>query len=610
MEKKENPYVVLGPYSRHDKYGHPLYQGTCKFCPYQSDSHINVITHCRSKHPSMYKKFLKLNDVGNQQISKFIKIKPRKKINQIDTELINDLTNEISKEKYGNLPICKMSESEVHIIELLVDTNMSIHSIEKESFQTVLKSLKTEVHMKKGKARKLILEYSCFLKKSLYYQIWKSKPIISLIIDGGKNNDLSTYVILLQHKNSVLFGKVFHIEDASALNLYQKFRNFIAHIVMAGALVIASCTDNAANVKALSALNDHQFTFGEQSAKIYRIACSIHTTQLILVDLQNSNSNYCSFVSDIATLCTFLKKKEIKTLLYGLIGKKKIPKIQIIKWRCFYDAANFVYKYYEDINNCLVDAKKKGILTINIEQIPLYYKCINLAFEPLAEFITKIEGDGIKLDYVYQASKILKKKWKKLEIDNIFAKDLLKLFKIRWNSTADHDLCRLSYMLTKCGHKHFRLKLLKLQNSLKDPLNCMEDDRVKYQRFIQRINDTKKKFLLVASFYGLREIWSEELFQNYFYNFEYSSRTNFNIEFWQDLIGHNVQITRDKYKLDKFATTAIYILSMAATEAAAERFYSLLKLKFPSSRWSAKPKLINAEMRMLYKLKLKNINIL
>lgn len=86
MEKKENPYVVLGPYSRHDKYGHPLYQGTCKFCPYQSDSHINVITHCRSKHPSMYKKFLKLNDVGNQQISKFIKIKPRKKSNQIDTE--------------------------------------------------------------------------------------------------------------------------------------------------------------------------------------------------------------------------------------------------------------------------------------------------------------------------------------------------------------------------------------------------------------------------------------------------------------------------------------------------------------------------------------------
>lgn len=210
--EKENPYVIIGKYTRHDHYGHPLYEGSCKFCTYRSDSHVNVISHCKGKHPAKYKKHMKLSVTNNKSIKSFFNITKEKTIAQKSKEEINKYIFSSYDQKYI-LPICSLTKYEIYIIEMIVDTNMSIHSVEKDTFQVILSSLKEKVTMKRGKARKLILEYSKFLKKSIMHQFFKLKPIITLLIDGGKNNDMKTYVLLLQHIDKVLFGKVLNIDD-------------------------------------------------------------------------------------------------------------------------------------------------------------------------------------------------------------------------------------------------------------------------------------------------------------------------------------------------------------------------------------------------------------
>ena len=75
---------------------------------------------------------------------------------------------------------------------------------------------------------------------------------------------------------------------------------------------------------------------------MFHISCGIHTSQLILADLERENKDFVRFKAEVQGLLKHFKQKTLEAALRSLGVKGKIPLIQEIKWTTFCGACRFI----------------------------------------------------------------------------------------------------------------------------------------------------------------------------------------------------------------------------------------------------------------------------
>lgn len=426
-----------------------------------------------------------------------------------------------------------------------------------------------------------------------------------MITDGGTLNDEHFYVILFQTPDRLLYYDVVNLESTDHKSIAGVLANAVIEInkFCGTEKIFSTCTDNAANLLAATKV-EHNFPDTVQklsNTTIIHVSCGIHSTQLLLTDFKKKSTRFKSYIDQIKSIVVFLKSKENKSILHCGGTTSKIPKILDIKWCSYYDAALWIWDNKKQINTVLsfnINKKKK----VPIKSIPSYYGKIAEAFKPLKDFVRAIEGDTILRSQLYYQGKLLSKAWKSQK-GNDFALEMLKLFKERFKNMADEYLFMLSYIFSKDGFKWFKAKMNYL-NSIKYPLS--EENQRKIEKWAQKLDNLKRKMKSIMGYYNLPIIDFEEQWNHFFTripnvipNHMFWSRTRTRI--YKKVVVEGKTINK---VMDSFAYAAEMISILPATEAAAERFFSELGMRFPSSRWASKHELIRAEMRCKMNLKL------
>jgi hypothetical protein len=187
------------------------------------------------------------------------------------------------------------------------------------------------------------------------------------------------------------FIDIFEFESATAAAIVQVMSALVAELIAAGATVVASVTDNGANlVRAFNPLLDLTVQT-ESGAFILRISCGVHTTNLVLVDLARVFPVFGEFVDWLRSVINFLHLKNVKAAVRMSGIAAKIPHIQDAKWNTVVKSAAFMWEHMDTISGLAI------LHDFEWFEPPLEYRLIVDALMALRMFTEAAEGDQVIL---------------------------------------------------------------------------------------------------------------------------------------------------------------------------------------------------------------------
>ena len=280
---------------------------------------------------------------------------------------------------------------------------------------------------------------------------------VSLIADGGTVNKTkwyaigSTKIIYDDSSDIALFDVVVSQGDTTddIKNIIEEVQKKLA---THNAIIAAICTDNAANI-ANGFINTHALrqapTTSTQSMPliILRVACAIHTFNLVIKDVAKNNPHFgrlCEVIKILPKRLQYLGEDKKESI--GLTG---CPNWQPQRW-------NHLLHLYIYANN-RVETIRKIFPEINItkKDCELMLKILH----PLGYAVTYLEGDKMNQAHVYEQYLKLHKEWEDLgreEGCKTISQALIERLDYHCKYTLDIGISRIAYYATDAGTKRWQ----------------------------------------------------------------------------------------------------------------------------------------------------------
>lgn len=385
---------------------------------------------------------------------------------------------------------------------------------------------------------------------------------ISLIIDGGTINEFSYYAIgcarFCPSGNSLRQESLDAIvcnEKSSTENILRIISEMINSFQSDRLIIVSICSDNAKNIST-GFINTHMTKSADSTQTdtirlpYLRIACTIHTINLIINDFVENDSTIGDVIrklTDISTTLHHMRREKRECI--KLVG---FPRIQQQRWNSLYGLFQYVSVHYDDIK------KEFPNCTVTKEQAIKYEKLL----KPHAEAVTLLEMNCANQITVYKVMRDLKNSW--LELQNMETyktetKYLLERYEYHSLYTMDIRISMMAYYLSKGGVYEWREKY------------CQQDSSTAERRAYQSlIGDTADN---LASIWKLDNI-SRGL-EYYLEYVEFKSR-EFVFPDSNELFNSSLQQHDDKY-CDNFTKFIEYTRVLPASEAYSERMFASMR---------------------------------
>jgi hypothetical protein len=215
-------------------------------------------------------------------------------------------------------------------------------------------------------------------------------------------------------------------------------------LLTAGARPRAGCSDNCRNV--VKAIAQVVIALGsEDLLRLLQLSCAIHTELLTLVDLRKMHPTAAAYVSWLADVMRWLHSARVKMVLKNEVHDK-MPLVQESKWSTLFKASRFVHEHYEFIAPLLEKHNRELYDRVKTE-----FDAVHVALMPLLDFIERAEADNVTQQRAFVLKRDLQLQWQALR-PNPYAAALEKLTNERFVSTGDGARCEAAYWLTPAGH--------------------------------------------------------------------------------------------------------------------------------------------------------------
>ena len=219
------------------------------------------------------------------------------------------------------------------------------------------------------------------------------------------------------------------------------------------------------------------------------------------------------------------------------------------------------------------------------------FAAIHEAIAPHRLFVEVVEADNATLQRMHAMRRELQSQWNAMaDRGNRFAKIFLRNVEERFTATADGARCELAWFLTRDGHAHAAQFIPFLKREPADLPAAQRDEMPAFSASLRRVKakllDDAKVVMPTAKGSDLA---SE--FVLYLQTPTPFGETESEFDVWPDL---RLNATTATGKL--LATFATVITQLPASEAAAERLFSIFQCLFDSRRLSSGIDLIEADM--------------
>ena len=529
----------------------------CKFCDYTGERG-NVIRHL-SKHK-------------NLKISRKVYHKEEKPDSEV---LTGDSIFTHSTEGGEQIPI---PQSTITILSWSKKHNIPLAAIEDKTFVNHIAA-----HPEGIKSTKTMRTYEAEIAEQI---ISKKKyalknEIICLIVDGGTINSYGYYALGCSRNNpsgkglkSDFIDAIICTEKATTSNILNMIEEKIKSFNSENLVIAGICSDSASNISK-GFINTHKERNAESTEvdnirlPYLRIACSVHTLNLILNDLINNNVTLKIVIKELKEISNSINHmKQATKYKLGLTG---FPGIQQQRWNSLCGLFQFVFLDHDKI----IQAFPTFSIT---KEIAEKYKRL---LEPHARAVTVLESNYSNQVDVYRELRTLKNEWIKLSENETFqeeAKYLLKSYDERTLYTMDIRISMLAYYLTKGGiyewRKNFVTKL---------------EAREKRKEYLALLETTADN---LASIWRLKPISAG--LQYYLETVEFREKS-YQLPKFKDLYNSSLQIYDSDY-CENFVEFIQRLEVLPASEAFAERMFASMRDLVATNQKSKNPETIRNEI--------------
>lgn len=441
--------------------------------------------------------------------------------------------------------------------------------------------------------------YSDEVKARNYQQV--RDKFVTIITDGGTITDKEFYITVLYVEGRLYFAEALHMKATNHDSIASALEPIIRNVCGHRGRPIAIVTDNARNLK-LATTDCHQpgrtiDTSCQISSiqsltgqKIMHISCTIHSAHLVLTDLTKKLPDFQTFKKEMKRLFKFLREKKVRQKLADLGVKQKVTLIQEIKWLSFYQAFSFLKRFKGEVENVLADKTIRARKRPTFTTIPETWYAYLQALAPLGEFILETEKTDTRLCDVFSLLSDLKTKWDQFDSD--VSRMLSTMMATRFESTADGLLMQLAYLFTPKGLRYFR-GIFSILDRMNDQDHVNKEDLKRRHALRDAL---MQKFMDLYDYYGypMSRVRVPPLFYQFVSHYHLTADP-MKVQL-SKLRLQSLQLQTQSVPWCDFCTIAEILIELPASESIAERVISHMAALFPTSRYSSKPDLVDAQI--------------
>lgn len=482
---------------------------------------------------------------------------------------------------------------------MICRVGIPICAIQSRYFKEFLEVMGATAKVSTKQLRTQLKIYSDEVKAKNYQQV--QNKFVTIITDGGTITDKEFYITVLFVDGRLYFAEALYMKSTNHDGIASALEPIIRNVCGHQGRPIAIVTDNARNLKLATTDSDQPGRTIDTSCqisslqsrtgqRILHISCTIHSAHLVLTDLTKKVTDFGKFKKDMKKLFKFLREKKVRQKLKELGVKEKVNLIQEIKWLSFYQAFSFLQRFKSQVENVLADRTIRARKRPEFTTIPETWYSYLRALAPLGEFILETEKTDTRLCDVFKLLAELKRKWD--EFDDDISRMLSKMMAVRFDSTADGLLMQLAYLFTPEGLKYFR-RIFSVLDRVSDQDYINKED---LQRRHTLRDALMRKFMDLYNYYGYPR--AGERVPPLFYQFvsQYELTADPMRVQLSKLRLQTLHLQTQKVPWCDFCTIAEILIELPASESIAERVISHMAALFPTSRYSSKPDLVDAQI--------------
>lgn len=415
------------------------------------------------------------------------------------------------------------------LLKLIAYNNYAYASITSPVFKEFVESFNRGFKIpSEDKLKKLMHEYAENIQTHILQKL--QNRVVTLLIDGATKANRRFEGIILWTVERLYFYSLEELPDFKTQTIAGRLRNIIQFLRNNFINVVAICSDNASNNKALfSPSNPNNIL----DLDIFRIPCVAHVINLAISDLIE-NPIWSAFY------------KQIETVLKSFT---KAPKLSSVRWCSLFYALEYLYKKVQI--NAIPAAIEEIVTRINMTY---NLDSLNEISKIISNLMKKVEGDSVALSSVFP---LFSQTISKLNgIEHPLAHHFSILLKNRFFNTEGMCLACLSYILTFPGYIYAK--------------NLIDDDLKEHIIYssTQAIN-----MFSVAKHYDSETVTLAISGLRYYLENDIPFQTNVpSYIFWQH-VREDINFPKN---LRIFSYIAFELVQIPATEAPVERIFSRL----------------------------------
>ena len=417
-----------------------------------------------------------------------------------------------------------------------------------------------------------------------------STNLVTIIADGMSFGSRGVWCVLgfwIDEQGIVRIAvlQVLTFQSATAKALATDVAVVVRELVDAGALPIALMSDNGPNVK--SAFGKGKFwTVGRISGvELLQLSCSVHTGHLVFADAKKDLPRFREYCRLLKAAMRALRCPRGRLALGDMGFTGSVPMVQEPKWCTKAACAQFVIENLHMI--------------LRVPDVPpgldnAIYIDFARAIVPMISFINAVQATSALMSDVFMPIWGLLSQWRRMAQEGSHAAVFFgNALKARFSTTGDASLIALTFSLTHQGHAQW----CEWQTLSQAPLGRITAEQaVLLKEVVPLMRGARSRWLdVVGLFYP--DI-SQEV-AGTFYDGYFAMGA-----FWQPGQSPRLAWSQARWRLAdgtdspafRLCDAAARLTQLPASEAVAERFFSVFTSQWGDERASALPDLLEAEM--------------
>jgi hypothetical protein len=466
------------------------------------------------------------------------------------------------------------------------------------------------IALSEATVRKDTIAYAEWLRSLILREL--RGQLVTLVTDGGENIGYHVYPALVYYignANMPMYDlvDVFQFPHPTTEAIVEAFSRCVEEMRAHYIEVFGAVTDNGGALVAAFGQGAREATvLSVAGVDLLRAACAIHTSLLVFADAERPAERgglpiYGEFVAWLTTAVRIARQDDFARELKRAGISRKCDKLQPGKWNLRAKAATWL----RDNHRIVTEVQLRFRFPDPFDGWQFEFNQVIDAINEVRRMVELSEGASVTLADNYKSQCVLIRRLCELTCPaaprrNAMAEFIIERIGVRFRTTADGALSLLAYILTDNGRAEWAdwEKAIRRQANQLTQLGATEASRRQLAERAEGLAAAGAKAIEVGQFFGHHDVPGDQIgrvFDAWLMGEFGQMRGQHPVPFFSGQLAR-CSLGDEQQGRRAFFNAAARLCRMPASEAAAERLFSVLSWLFDKTRASSRFELVRAEL--------------